>query len=102
MSAVVETLVAARALIEHGWCQGDYRVGECVCSYGALQQAINGDAEDCTITALDVEATAFLKQAMNCLSVVSWNDARGRTQADVLAAFDHAIELARAAQGGSR
>ena len=106
MSAV-ETLRKARELLtpEGAWGQG--RDAEnaaglpcspgdegavCWCSYGAMNRA--GQAE---------KARPFFMAATGAddyAGVVGWNDAPDRTHAEVLAAFDRAIELAEASAGG--
>ena len=94
----VEVLKAARAKIEQGWCQGSYArnaMNEKVlyrsvdaCRWCAMGAIVSLGGVD-WITAADV-----IKQA-NAIEVIpKWNDAPNRTQAEVLAAFDKAIELA--------
>lgn len=100
MSAL-EVLIAARARIAtpDRWCQGAYWRGangevvesygsDCVscCSLGALHSV--GDSD---------EARQYLREAnakVPCWNLAVWNDAPDRTHAEVLAAFDRAIELA--------
>jgi hypothetical protein len=78
----------ARALIERGWCQHDMRNGDCVCIRGALLFTFRR-------WDLEMEADKLLKVATGFQGYLGdWNDAPERTQADVLAAFDKAIELA--------
>jgi hypothetical protein len=99
MIAVATKLREARALIERGWTQGGYArtVGgriigpkeakaSCWCSLGAIFAVT--DVDDCYLVANAVEDAAETE------NIVHWNDAPERTQADVLAAFDRAIELA--------
>lgn len=100
MKTTKEILAEARELIAKGWTQGtparnadgdDCGVYEseaqCFCSLGALWRAAGGigvavDAAN----ALRAGATGSLAS-----SISFWNDAPGRTQAEVLAAFDKAI-----------
>jgi hypothetical protein len=98
VSAVADKLREARALIERGWCQGDYVCGTSVCVYGAIQATLYGDPEDCSVTADEEEVVVLLKEATGSAALVQWNDCPGRTQAEVLAAFDKAIQLAEAGQ----
>lgn len=107
MSAVADDLRAARALVEKGWTQGAYgrlESGEntfawdanvvCWCPVGAIQKAtIERDRDD--DQALDAFAAALVEYDKDA-GPEGWNDAPGRTQAEVLAAFDRAIELAEA------
>lgn len=95
---VADKLREARGFIERGWCQGDFQIRESVCIYGALHLAINGDARDCEVTDLDRQARSLIKKAAGISSILRWNDVPERTQADVLAAFDKAIELAEVEQ----
>jgi hypothetical protein len=105
VSAVADKLREARALIERGWTQGAYArnaAGEdledvdwefsdtdpvCWCMSGAMMQA-----------GLEDEADDFIQRAIGKKFIPEWNDASERTQAEVLAAFDRAIELAEAGQ----
>lgn len=97
MSAVT-VLTDARALIEQGWTQGVLRVRTsgpvCYCALGAIDEA----------SSVSVEGSGQYNAAKNILmSVIDgpipvWNDDDDRTQAEVLAAFDRAIELAKGAE----
>lgn len=99
MSTTVEQLRAARALVERGWCQGvlarnknGKKCGHrskhavCFCALGALYRG-----------GLEYWSDRFLHDAAEKLGAVNpvcFNDAPGRTQAEVLALFDEAIALA--------
>jgi hypothetical protein len=119
VSAVADKLREARALIERGWTQGEFALdakGEeiespdqtptCFCALGAISQAALGypdpDAEDFVSNAKPFEdVSTVLAQALGFRfshEIAKWNDRLGRTQAEVLAAFDKAIELAEAGQ----
>jgi hypothetical protein len=90
----VELLKRARAMVEHRWCPWgatDDKGGVCVIvALGGAAKYPNGN---------DYElARKYFRDAIpipNTLSIPEWNDHPGRTQADVLAAFDRAIALAR-------
>jgi hypothetical protein len=95
VSAIADKLCEARALIERGWCQIDQArdaLGRdcdphdpkavCWCVYGAFNAV---DAPN--------EALKPLQLATGEILLANWNDAPERTQAEVLAAFDRAIEL---------
>lgn len=104
----VEVLKKARALLEKGWCQGHYAIGEsgrevdamsksarCFCIDGALIRA-NGTDSEYIATAAIVRA-ALGKAAF---SPIGWNDAPGRTQSEVLDLMDRAIALASEKEAG--
>jgi hypothetical protein len=95
----VEVLRAARAKIEQGWTQHAFArngiepvpsrsvTATCWCAIGAITAA-NGSSSS--------SSEVFLERAVGTDDVPAWNDAPGRTQAEVLAAFDRAIALAEA------
>jgi hypothetical protein len=98
-----EVLVKARAKIEQGWTQGTFaRNGnqEYVyptdsdavswCVRGAICVVVVEETEDLGFRARRLLASA--NQITEGLAV--WNDTPGRTQAEVLAAFDKAIAAA--------
>jgi hypothetical protein len=103
MTAVADKLREARALIAKGWTQGTFRASRpsesvCYCLYGAINKAVLGYADaDCSAT---FEYEEFLGKAIGRepLDLANWNDDPERTQAEVLAAFDKAIELAEGAR----
>ncbi len=89
-----EVLRKARALVEEGWTQGamsrDARgyksltstaAPVCFCAIGAIQEA---DPKSCLAA-----ATALGRIVGG--SIIDFNDAPGRTQQEVIAAFDRAI-----------
>lgn len=102
MSAVADKLREARGYIEQGWTQhvsaADaegmevdkfHPAAACFCLYGAFDRAFS------TAPLEDSEfAWMHLKDAIADPQPIGWNDRFGRTQAEVLAAFDKAIELA--------
>lgn len=91
MNDTVEKLKAARALIERGWCQGEYAKdadGEAVGvrEPRAVAWCVRGACYAANVSALplyDVQR-----------DLTNWNDHPGRTQAEVLNLFDEAIALA--------
>lgn len=99
----VDLLAGARALIEKGFCKGasarDAKGfptpfgGPSACSWcasGAICHLAS------IVTASHKVAMAALRKAAGTTgSIAYWNDAPERTQADVLAAYDRAIEIAR-------
>jgi hypothetical protein len=93
---VLEVLTKARELIAKGWAQGAYAVDDegtvvrladatAFCPAGAILCQANFATRD--------DAFDMLKHVVGT-NIVGWNDARDRTQAEVLAAFDRAISLA--------
>jgi hypothetical protein len=101
---VADDLRAARALVEKGWTQGAYartKTGKecpdrslhakCWCASGAIWRVCAHDGIGFS------EAHKQLSAAIN-KPIPYWNDAPGRTQAEVLAAFDRAIEIAEGRQ----
>jgi hypothetical protein len=101
MTAVSTKLREARALIERGWCQFQLAHD----AEGRERWEYIGTREDDRFVPVSWCAAGALKDAgAGALAVrafrevvgtpISWNDAPERTQTDVLAAFDRAIELA--------
>lgn len=103
---VADVLRAARKKIEQGWCQHVYAKDDkglsvdllsadtaCQwCASGAIHLVGDGNA------IAKGHAFRILKQTVGSIrSVPRWNDDPHRTQAEVLAAFDKAIELAESA-----
>jgi hypothetical protein len=91
MSAVADVLNGAADLIERdGWCQSRYllETGE-RCADGAIAVAGNGHHGGVRSV-----ARLALRSAIGGESVVIWNDAPGRTKAEVVAALRAAAELA--------
>jgi hypothetical protein len=73
-----------------------------VCAIGGLRAAMTGDPFESKIEdPLFGEAREFLIRATGGNSVVNWNDANGRTKADVLGLFSKAVELAESAEEAS-
>ncbi len=96
-STTKDILVAARGLVAHGWCQGHaYRQAQDeYCALGA----VNNVGVTAQNLCRHMEARELLKNAVSKRNfgdrdVVRFNDALGRTQADVLEVFDMAIEAA--------
>lgn len=102
-SIVKEALVIARSLVEKGWTQGVMArtntgvsvniknpAAVCWCTAGAML-AGSPAADDSTKEQM---FSAFREaNGINEHGIMSWNDARGRKQQDVLTAFDKAILL---------
>lgn len=90
MSALttLNVLRKARELVEQGWTQGRYKTEDgCYCGVGALIE-VTGSLREA------LPYTFHLDQVVGGnFEFEKWQDRRGRTQAEVLAAFDRAIEL---------
>lgn len=86
----VECLVAARKRLENpeNWGKGaDLADREKTC---ALLAMCVTDRDSGAVAS----ATRIFRNVVNSQSIATWNDAPERTHAEVLAAFDKAIELA--------
>lgn len=108
--SVVDVLTKARGLVEKGWTTGhyardsfgaecDYSFASCWCAEGALFASCTGLTFAEPGTEDDALGRAFNRMfdVIGSKHIPTWNDAPGRTQAEVLAAFDRAIELAKGA-----
>lgn len=86
-------LIKARRLIARGWCQGQAReqrlFGNSYCTLGALAKAAGRNYY--SGKAFGAIQSEVLKQDY-ASGIVTWNDAPGRTQQEVLDLFDRAIE----------
>lgn len=89
---VLDVLTQARDMVSSGWCQRRCTVGMNVCSLTAIDMQIPRSDIACVL-----DARERFCEAIGDESVVRWNDSHGRTQAEVVAAFDLAIELERQA-----
>jgi hypothetical protein len=101
----VDVLMEARAYIEKGWCQGAAAKDEFGQSV-EWEQRLNGIARSwCALGAITDGAglrlqSPELRDAEHLLQrvvgdgwIAVWNDSPGRTQEEVLEAFDRAIGL---------
>jgi hypothetical protein len=88
-----EVLVKARNPIADPswWCKGSYGgyKNEPKCAVGAME-AIVGERATGSVESAFLKANNIDREQFSCVEV--WNDARGRTHAEVLAAFDKAIQ----------
>lgn len=89
----LQILIAARALIEkpENWCKGEYQKGDACCALGAIHRVKNENP--CVFSDSGPEYSA-LCIAMDGASINYFNDIH--THAEVIAAFDKAIEAERA------
>jgi len=98
--SVVEVLEAARARVAKGWTQKVFARD----SDGNEAKADGPNAcRWCAEGAISfgpgaLNALILLECAIGGPGVVRWNDTPGRTQAEVISAFDRAIILAKAVQ----
>ena len=96
------TLRDARALVAQGWCQGHAKLlrddkGYDYCATGAIVEAAEqfGCGSHGLASGLPMrQAVEIMEQVTGSELVNKWNDEDGRTQAEVLAAFDEAIRRA--------
>jgi hypothetical protein len=107
-SDTLTILAQAKALVEKGWCRGDWARTEAgvsvayydqfacqFCSSGAIRRVIldlqRNDTHSASI------ALAVFKKAIgtNQHTISTWNDSPNRTKVEVLETFDKAIELAK-------
>lgn len=97
-SPVIEALREGRARVERGWCQAVLHApGGASCALGALCKPAPGQDTMEPTRAHGWGAIACLEAALGVqysFDVAGWNDSPERTQADVLALYDRAIELA--------
>lgn len=105
----LEILQKARGLIEKGWTQGEIARGKdnerrseydseaiCWCMVGSIFCA-SGPLDDYLIPNPErKKAFLAIESAVGRLNLAAWNDESGRTQSEVLQAFDKAIEAERA------
>jgi hypothetical protein len=88
VSSVVEALLKARVFIETDWCKGFGHGGQ-VCAIDALWRV-----------APFANGVTYLQKALPepWLAVMAYNDDPTTTQADILALYDRAIDLALKAE----
>jgi hypothetical protein len=109
MSSVVEVLTKARALVARGHCKDNAALdadGEYVhagdprarfwCAVGAIWAAGPDEPDEAVRRA----TRDVLRAVLGTCTLVAWNDAPERTQAEVVDAFDRAIaaEVARVSE----
>lgn len=97
MSEVVEALKEAKALVAAGWVQGRDHDESGYCTVGAVYAAAPPGGIFSHATMHTMAVTEPLLKAAKVHSVYwlrRWNDTPERTQSEVLALFDRAIELA--------
>lgn len=97
---------AADELVRRGWCQGyngddgSDPDGCRVCADGALYAATTGDpwpdpADSDSNRLLRLHARRVLREVADAPAVTSWNDTKGRTAEQVVAAVRQAARVAR-------
>ena len=84
---VRDLLVAARAKVSDGWCQRGFQKGDSYCALGAMYAV----SHDMVVLNKAVYALARALGFSDPNGVVRWNDAPGRTKAEIVAGFDRAI-----------
>jgi hypothetical protein len=92
LDQIRNALLRAAELIEPEgkWCQGIYHGYDGAhCLVGALATPTEGMSH-----VAYKELRRWVEEAVNCESLTDWNDADGRTQAEVVAALRKAADLA--------
>lgn len=111
---VVEVLEKAKERLRGHWCQGAlYRDSESnevipevpgcrVCAYGAIGSVCRSTPPSVSRGRLldRLDEAAYMISDGEFSGAPSYNDAEGRTEEEVLALFDKAIELAKAEAAG--
>lgn len=101
---VVEILTTARAHVAAGWVQGRMKLETysaeppCYCAVGAVYACGVADREG-EDDAIHLLHCACHEHDRTLHNVIAFNDAPGRTQADVLAVYDTAINMAHSLEG---
>lgn len=94
---VADILDKAADLIEPEgcWMQGAFglRKGTCFCAVGAIRAAL--DVPSITAAENWVDQNARKALGMDAMTIEDWNDAPGRTQAEVVSKLREAAALAR-------
>lgn len=88
MTAKGLLIEARKKIAEDGWTQGWYHNQGRYCAMGALFFVTN------TTDPTEFDSAVEILKGVVGENVVAFNDARGRTQDEVLAAFDKAIQKA--------
>lgn len=112
MASVIDILRMARSLVSQGWTQGRYvsddgslREGaSCYCASGAVRRAgfvLDATAREqiwaceAVVRACEIQQVGYREYES---SLICWNDEEGRTQQEVVAAFDLAISKVMAGE----
>jgi hypothetical protein len=100
VSAVADKLCEAKALLapDGAWIQGSFsdRCGG-HCAAGAILEAV-ADCDEKFRREVFRALFRAVPRVNSSPALWTWNDSKKRTQAEVLAAFDKAIELAESRQ----
>jgi hypothetical protein len=98
LSETTKLLIEGRNKIAEGWCQGSFYKQPIplfhparYCMMGAIGYH---SATECATVGAKFTAYKLLGDVV-VMGVSFWNDAPGRTKAEVLTAFDQAIELSK-------
>jgi hypothetical protein len=88
---------AGDVLRERGWCQYTHKgLDGNVCAFGALNAARTGDPTD---VSSPWPGDSEFETVLGCVNGANWNDAKGRTAAEVMYALDAAYVLALQLEG---
>lgn len=96
-SETTRTLMKARDILEKGWCQGRLEIGDKHCIAGAIRLAMGIPVDNSLSRSSRCDeywvVSNAVASAIGWNDVVSFNDERDRTHAEVLEAMDRAIQL---------
>ena len=101
-SEVTTTLMKARDDIAVNWTKGRFEDGDSKCAGMALEVAAGYRDNEFFDRRLCDEAMEYFLQAIGGRAwedIMPWNDAPERTHAEVLEAFDKAIQLSMESEG---
>ena len=95
----VRVLTDALALIDapEKWCQGVAQIGAARCADRALCDVARQERHEGAWQRYN-RGRLTLQIAIGQTDILTWNDRAGRTHAEVVAAFQRAIEIAEAAE----
>ena len=94
-----DILTKAAAICEAGWVQGKYHEDGCFCMFGAIAIAA-GDKQDDIDMPKAGPAVRAVEAAVGNIALETWNDAKGRTQAEVVAMLRRVAEQEQEREAG--
>lgn len=93
LSETTVTLMRAREILEKGWCQHSLQDNDKYCVVGSIRAALGIPSETLYPPKEEAYCAAVgVVQREIGYSVAFWNDAEGRTHAEVLDVMDQAIQ----------
>lgn len=92
---VKDLLQAGLAKVKKGWCQDSaYGANEKVCAWAGIRASVRDCPDFLTLPEEDdlIEgAIKTFEQANRITNIIKWNDTPGRTQDEVIQAYEKAI-----------